>query len=181
MKSVDSIARVRRAFHVEVWSLKRISRELHVSRNTVRRILRSNETSFFYEREHQPKPGTSLCHVQLDGNLAKPQRERLTPIRIYEELCALGFLHEASLARIAVTNGVGIGYFTEADVVGDLAHGRRLASGVKQPEDACQWSREAERCERQRGLAVKVSCQVEKRLSDRRGGLLMQRSYAVII
>jgi len=55
MKSVDTIARVRRAFHVEGWSLKRISRELHVSRNTVRRILRSNETSFSYERERQPK------------------------------------------------------------------------------------------------------------------------------
>jgi transposase len=95
MKSVDTIARVRRAFHVEGWSLKRISRELHVSRNTVRRILRSNETSFSYEREHQPKPRIGPWQVQLDalldGNLAKPQRERLTLIRIYEELCALGY------------------------------------------------------------------------------------------
>jgi AraC-like DNA-binding protein len=94
MKSVDTIARVRRAFHVEGWSLKRISRELHVSRNTVRRILRSNETSFSYEREHQPKPKIGPWQVQLDalldGNLAKPQREHLTLIRIYEELCALG-------------------------------------------------------------------------------------------
>jgi orotate phosphoribosyltransferase-like protein len=76
MKSVDSIARVRRAFHVEGWSLKRISRELHVSRNTVRRILRSNETSFSYERERQPKPRIGPWQVQLDallyGNLAKP-------------------------------------------------------------------------------------------------------------
>ena len=39
MKSVDTIARVRRAFHVQGWSLKRISRELHVSRNTIRKIL----------------------------------------------------------------------------------------------------------------------------------------------
>ena len=51
MKSVDTIARVRRAFHVQGWSLKRICRELHVSRNTVRKILRSDETSFSYERE----------------------------------------------------------------------------------------------------------------------------------
>jgi transposase len=95
MKSVDTIARVRRAFYVEGWSLKRISRELHVSRNTVRRILRSNETSFSYERERQPKPRIGPWQVQLDalldGNLAKPQRERLTLIRIYEELCALGY------------------------------------------------------------------------------------------
>jgi DNA-binding transcriptional LysR family regulator len=33
-------------------------------------------------------------------------------------------LDEASLARIAVTNGVGIGYFMEADVRDDLAAGR---------------------------------------------------------
>jgi orotate phosphoribosyltransferase-like protein len=60
MKSVDTIARVRRAFHVQGWSLKRICRELHVSRNTVRKILRSNETSFSYERERQPKPPNCL-------------------------------------------------------------------------------------------------------------------------
>src|SRR5689334_2572110 len=86
MKSVDTIARLRRAFHVDGWSLKRISRELHVSRNTVRRILGSNETSFSYEREHQPKRRIGPWQVQLDalldGNLAKPRRERLTLIRI---------------------------------------------------------------------------------------------------
>jgi len=46
---VDTIARVRRAFHVQGWSMKKISRELHVSRNTVRKILRSDETDFAYE------------------------------------------------------------------------------------------------------------------------------------
>jgi transcriptional regulator with XRE-family HTH domain len=53
---VDTIARVRRAFHAQGWSMKRISRELHVSRNTVRKILRSGETDFTYERGHQPLP-----------------------------------------------------------------------------------------------------------------------------
>lgn len=33
---------------------------------------------------------------------------------------------EASLARIAVKNGVGIGYFMEADVRDDVASGRLL-------------------------------------------------------
>lgn len=55
-KRVDTIARVRRAFHVQGWSLKRIVRELHVSRNTVRKIMRSDETDFTYERERQPLP-----------------------------------------------------------------------------------------------------------------------------
>ena len=95
MKSVDSIARVRRAFYVQGWSLKRISRELHVSRNTIRKILRSNETEFTYERERQPLPKIGPWQDQLDalldGNHGKSGRERLTLIRIYEELCALGY------------------------------------------------------------------------------------------
>ena len=40
LKRVDTIARVRRAFHGQGWSVKKIVRELHVSRNTVRKILR---------------------------------------------------------------------------------------------------------------------------------------------
>ena len=95
MKSVDTIARVRRAFHVQGWSLKRICRELHVSRNTVRKILRSDETSFSYERERQPMPKIGPWQDQLDGflngNRSKAAREQLTLIRIYEELCSLGY------------------------------------------------------------------------------------------
>ncbi len=56
LKRVDTIARVRRAFHVQGWSMKKIARELHVSRNTVRKILRTDETDFFYERERHPLP-----------------------------------------------------------------------------------------------------------------------------
>jgi transposase len=72
-----------------------ICRELHVSRNTVRKILRSDETSFSYERERQPQPKVGPWQVQLDAlldrNDAKAKRERLTLIRIYEELRALGY------------------------------------------------------------------------------------------
>lgn len=95
MKSVDPIARVRRAFHIQGWPVKRISRELHVSRNTVRKILRSEETAFSYEREHQPKPKINPRRLPLDDFLAansvKAERERLTLIRIYEEFRGLGY------------------------------------------------------------------------------------------
>jgi phage virion morphogenesis protein len=98
LKRVDTIARVRRAFHVQGWSMKRISRELHVARNTVRKILRSDETDFTYEREHQPMPRVGPWQEQLDQFLAanegKPSRERLTLIRIYEEVRALGYPHD---------------------------------------------------------------------------------------
>jgi len=95
LKRVDTIARVRRAFHVQGWSVKRIVRELHVSRNTVRKILRSDETDFSYERERQPLPKTGRWKAEIERFLAanegKPSRERLTLIRIYEELRALGY------------------------------------------------------------------------------------------
>ncbi len=95
LKRVDTIARVRRAFHAQGWSMKRITRELHVSRNTVRKILRSGETDFTYEREHQPRPriGPWVEHVDrfLQANEGKAARERLTLIRIYEEVRALGY------------------------------------------------------------------------------------------
>ncbi|MBT9373463.1 IS21 family transposase, partial [Rhizobium sp. CSW-27] len=95
MKRVDTIARVRRAFHVQGWSMKKIVRELHVSRNTVRKILRSDETDFSYERERQPLPKTGVWKAEIERLLAtnegRPSRERLTLIRIYEELRALGY------------------------------------------------------------------------------------------
>ena len=75
--------------------MKRIVRELHVARNTVRKILRSDETDFSYEREHQPMPRIGPWQEQLDrflgANEGKPSRERLTLIRIYEEVRALGY------------------------------------------------------------------------------------------
>lgn len=95
MKRVDTIARVRRAFYVQGWSVKKIVRELHVSRNTVRKILRTDETDFSYERERQPMPRIGPWQGQLEqflsSNAGKPSRERLTLIRIFEELRGLGY------------------------------------------------------------------------------------------
>jgi transposase len=95
MKGVDTIARIRREFFVRGRSIKEIVRELHVSRNTVRKILRSGATAFAYEREVQPLPKLGRWRVDLDrllaANAGKASRERLTLIRIFEELRALGY------------------------------------------------------------------------------------------
>lgn len=95
MKRVDTIARVRRAFYVHGWSVKKIVRELHVSRNTVRKILRSDETEFSYERIRQPLPRIGPWQGQLEqlltSNASKASRERQTLIRIFEELQTLGY------------------------------------------------------------------------------------------
>jgi transposase len=95
MKTVETIARVRREFFVRGRPIKEIARDLHVSRNTVRKILRSGETAFSYERETQPLPRIGPWRDRLDAMLAanetKPARERLTLIRLFEELHGLGY------------------------------------------------------------------------------------------
>jgi transposase len=95
MKGVDTIARIRREHFVRGKSIKEIVRELHVSRNTVRKVLRTGATAFSYEREVQPLPRIGPWREALDGLLAgnegKPARERLTLIRIFEELRGRGY------------------------------------------------------------------------------------------
>jgi transposase len=95
MKGVDTIARVRREFFVRGRTIKQISRDLHIARNTVRKILRSEATSFEYEREVQPQPKVGPWRDELDRllatNAARSARERLTLTRVYEELRGLGY------------------------------------------------------------------------------------------
>ena len=95
MKGVDTIARIRREFFVRGKTIKEIVRELHVSRNTVRKVLRSGATEFTYEREVQPLPKLGRWKEELDrllvANEAKPARERLTLIRVFEALRGLGY------------------------------------------------------------------------------------------
>ena len=56
MLVVETIGRIRREHLGKGKSIKEIARTLHLSRNTVRRILRSGETAFSYDREVQPRP-----------------------------------------------------------------------------------------------------------------------------
>ncbi len=66
-----------------------------MSRNTVRKVPRSGETSFEYERVVQPRPKLGRWAAELDGllagNAAKSAREQLTLIRIFEELRGRGY------------------------------------------------------------------------------------------
>eukprot|EP01042_Synura_sphagnicola_P011849 gene11849-15105_t len=95
MLTVETIGRIRRAHLSQGKSIKEIARELKVSRNTVRKILRSDATSLSYEREVQPRPKLGRWKSDIDRLLTKnadaPARERLTLIRLFEELRALGY------------------------------------------------------------------------------------------
>ena len=95
MLVVETIGRIRREHLVKGKSIKEIARDLKISRNTVRKILRSGETLFSYEREVQPRPRLGRWKADLDrmltANTETSARERLTLIRLFEELRTLGY------------------------------------------------------------------------------------------
>src|SRR5436305_6915052 len=95
MLILESIAKIRRAFFVQGKSIKLICRELRVSRKVVRKVIRSEATEFRYEREAQPLPKIGTWSDQLNelllANEGKAARERLTLIRLFEELRGHGY------------------------------------------------------------------------------------------
>jgi transposase len=95
MLVVETIAKIRRSFFRQGKPIKAICRELGVSRKVVRRVIRSGATEFRYEREVQPLPKIGRWSDELEqlllANEGRPSRERLTVIRIFEELRGLGY------------------------------------------------------------------------------------------
>ena len=95
MLIVETIRKIRLAFFAQGKPIKMICRELGLSRKVVRKVVRSKATEFHYEREAQPLPKIGPWIDQLDelllANEAKAARERLTLIRLFEELRARGY------------------------------------------------------------------------------------------
>jgi len=95
MLIVETIGRIRRESLIKGKSIRQIARDLNLSRNTVRKILRSDETAPAYQREVQPRPRLGRWKAELDQLLSRnaesTARERLTLIRLFEELRALGY------------------------------------------------------------------------------------------
>src|SRR6201993_2267986 len=95
MLVVETIGRIRREHLVKGKSIKQLARDLKISRNTVRKILRSDETAVGYRREVQPRPRLGRWKAELDRllstNVDRSARERLTLIRLFEELRTLGY------------------------------------------------------------------------------------------
>jgi transposase len=95
MLVVETIAKIRRLYFAQGRPIKEICRELGLSRKVVRKVIRSGKTEFHYEREHQPLPKIGPRRERLDKilavNEAKSARERLTLIRVYEDLHEAGY------------------------------------------------------------------------------------------
>jgi transposase len=95
MLVVETIAKIRRAYFAQKKPIKAICREFRLSRKVVRKVIRSEATEFRYERGRQPLPRIDPWRDQLDAlllaNEEKAARERLTLIRMFEELRGLGY------------------------------------------------------------------------------------------
>ena len=95
MLVVETVGRIRRAHFGQGKAIRAIARELKVSRNTVRRVLRSGETAFTYAREVQPRPKLGAWTAELERllaeNEARPRRERLELVRVFEDLRSRGY------------------------------------------------------------------------------------------
>jgi transposase len=95
MLIVESIRKVRQAYHRDHKSIREIARDFHLSRNTIRKILRTDATEFTYERKVQPRPRLEPFKEQLAKYLtidsAKPARQRRSAQLLFEELQREGF------------------------------------------------------------------------------------------
>jgi transposase len=109
MLVAETIAKIRRLHLVEGRSIKAICRDLGLSRKVVRKVLRSGATEFRYERTRQPLPKLGPWQAELDRlleeNAARPSRERMTLVRLFEALRGLGY--DGGYDTCGVTRGVG--------------------------------------------------------------------------
>ena len=95
MLVVETIARIRRDHLVRGVPIKKLARDLRVSKNTIRKVVRGDETSHTYERKIQPMPKLGPwvedLERRLEANEKKPRRDRLSLLLIYEDLAVLGY------------------------------------------------------------------------------------------
>ena len=118
MLVVETIVKIRRAYFVQKKKpIKTICREYRLSRKVVRKVIRSEMTEFHDQRRRQPLPRIDPWREQLAGmllaNAGKPGRERLTLMRVFEELRELGYDGGyASVRRYAKTWRVARGAVT---------------------------------------------------------------------
>lgn len=95
MLVVETIAKIRRMYHIECKSIRGIARDLNISKNTVKKVIRSNVTKFELAKYERAKPviGNYLVHLQelLVNNSKEPLRRRMTAKKFYDELKKVGY------------------------------------------------------------------------------------------
>jgi len=92
---VETIRKIRLAYHRESKPIRQIARDMNLSRNTVRTIIRSDVTELHYERKSQPYPKLETYKEQLNAALkddqGKPPKHRRSAQLLFEMLQREGF------------------------------------------------------------------------------------------
>ena len=95
MLVVETIAKIRRYYFVKGLAIKEIGRRLKISKNTVRKVIRSEATDHVYQRAVQPRPQLGKHMPRLEEMLAedwkRPRKRRLTARRLFELIQAEGY------------------------------------------------------------------------------------------
>jgi DNA replication protein DnaC/transposase len=95
MLTVETIGKVRIAYHRDGKSIRKVAKDLRLSRNTVRKVVRSEQTAFEYRRSKQPFPKLGAyieeleCRLEEDQQL--PKKRRRTTQALFEELQNQGY------------------------------------------------------------------------------------------
>lgn len=92
---MESIRKIRQAYHRDKKPIRQIAREFHLSKNTVKKIIRSDVTDQSYKRSTQPRPKLAAFEERLQQMLSedagKPIRHRRSAQLLFEALQREGF------------------------------------------------------------------------------------------
>lgn len=92
---METIGKIRRMYHVDGKAIKAIARELNISKNTVKKVIRSDQTKFELTKYTKDKPvlGNHLevLNQLLAENSKEPVRRRMTAKKLYQQLQISGY------------------------------------------------------------------------------------------
>ena len=95
MLTVETIRKIKLAHGRDEKSIGQIARDFNLSRNTVRKVLRSDATKFEYHRTVQPMPKmegfTDWVVEQLEHDAKQPKKYRRTAKVLFEQLQGQGY------------------------------------------------------------------------------------------
>jgi transposase len=95
MLTVETIRKIRLASKVKQQSIRQIAKEFNLSRNTIRKVLRSEQTAFVYRRDkvHRPRLGPHIEQLEswLEADQGLPAKRRRNAMVLYEGLQEHGY------------------------------------------------------------------------------------------
>jgi len=95
MLIVETIRKIRILIQRDNNSIRQTAEDLGISRNTIRRVIRSQQTAFRYERRVQPRPVLGAYVDRLEEALTEdaklPKRQRRSAVVLFEQLQAEGY------------------------------------------------------------------------------------------